>query len=218
MNRRRPPSPSRRAVAAFACAFVLALDYAAATAPAARAEVGVDEMRADVERQRTKRERFPTADGYDVRIAPPPPPGASPPVPSNGPVDAPFDAPRGAPLEGPHEGPTRATDGVAVDGAAPPVKPPSDFDDPPGPGLHTLQVGAYRSLGNARALKENLSRNFEDVYLSEVSSGGLPLFRVRVGRFATDEQRDEIRRSLRLAGHPSFDVNDAFLDDVPATD
>jgi hypothetical protein len=39
-----------------------------------------------------------------------------------------------------------------------------------------------------------------------VESGGVPLYRVRVGNFATPEETLPLKMQLQASGHPSFRV------------
>lgn len=78
---------------------------------------------------------------------------------------------------------------------------------PDGPWL-SLQVGAFRHLKAARQLKEKLSENFSDVYISGGDSGGKPLYRVRVGKFQSEAALARDKQKLRAAGHPSFRIQD----------
>jgi cell division septation protein DedD len=75
-------------------------------------------------------------------------------------------------------------------------------------GLIGLQVAAFRSLASAEELKSRLSKQFADVYVSEVISGGEPLYRVRVGKFKTSQESDALRAKLQAAGYASFRVSD----------
>ena len=84
---------------------------------------------------------------------------------------------------------------------------PSRTKAPDGPWL-SLQVGAFRHLKAARQLKEKLSENFSDVYISGGDSGGKPLYRVRVGKFQSEAALARDKQKLRAAGHPSFRIQD----------
>jgi cell division protein FtsN len=83
--------------------------------------------------------------------------------------------------------------------------PPSEL----GSGPHVaLQVGAFRERESAEALKGKLAREFEDVYVSTVDSGGEPLFRVRVGKFRSPEDAAPMRERLQASGYASFRVDE----------
>ena len=58
---------------------------------------------------------------------------------------------------------------------------------------------------SATALRQELA-GFPDVQVSEVSSGGEPLFRVTVGRLPKGKALDELKRRLSAAGHPVFEI------------
>ncbi len=171
------------------------------------AEVGIDEAQAAAERQRVLRDRFPTAGGYDVKIPPPPRPGQAP-RPEGGEATSDESETTGTEAE-PDAGSERDSSAEAT----PAVEPTSGSTAKkaaPAPKF-TLQVGAYRSAANARVFVDELELDFEDVYLSEVHSGGEPLYRIRVGKFATAEEREAVKKRLVAAGHPCFDVDGAFV-------
>ncbi|MCG8672385.1 MAG: SPOR domain-containing protein, partial [Pseudomonadales bacterium] len=76
----------------------------------------------------------------------------------------------------------------------------------PATGELSLQVGAFREIASAIELKTKLLRSFDDVYVSRIESGGEPLYRVRVGRFADRDASMSTKVRLQAAGHPSFTV------------
>jgi cell division septation protein DedD len=78
---------------------------------------------------------------------------------------------------------------------------------PPARGF-SLQVGAFRELRSAIALKGRLAKNFSDVYVSTVESGGEPLYRIRVGSFKAPEETLPMKMQLQAAGYPSFRVSE----------
>jgi len=71
-----------------------------------------------------------------------------------------------------------------------------------------LQVGAFRDRASADALKDKLTHQFQDVYVSEVNSGGDALYRVRVGKFRNPDDSTPMREKLQAAGYASFRVNE----------
>ncbi len=167
-------------------------------------------------RERTLREIFLADTPYDKKIKPPARP-ESPEAPKSGsgkakPREEPAAA-RGSVIEKKQD-----LMGPAVPKKPEPVAAPTPAPTPARVSGHTpsakqtgtlgLQVGAFRSLDSANELKDKLSRQFEDVYVSEVISGGDPLFRVRVGRLTTNVQRDALSSRLQAAGYPSFRVSD----------
>jgi len=79
---------------------------------------------------------------------------------------------------------------------------------PPKKGKYALQIGAFRELRSAIALKGRLAATFSDVYVSTVESGGEPLYRIRIGSFSTPEETLPLKMQLQAAGHPSFRVSE----------
>jgi len=69
-----------------------------------------------------------------------------------------------------------------------------------------LQVGAYRQRASAEKLRETLSASFSDVTIVETTSGGEPLYRVRVGRIPRGPAVDDTKRRLLAAGYTAFEV------------
>jgi type II secretory pathway predicted ATPase ExeA/cell division protein FtsN len=96
---------------------------------------------------------------------------------------------------------------AGTNGKAPPQATASAGRAPVAPGSRfALQVGAFRELRSAVALKGRLAGSFAGVYVSTVESGGVPLYRVRVGNFATPEETLPLKMQLQASGHPSFRV------------
>ena len=60
-------------------------------------------------------------------------------------------------------------------------------------GSYTVQAGAFRDEENAKNLQRRLSESYRDVFIEQVDHSGLPLFRVRVGKFSG------IRHARRVA-------------------
>ncbi|AVP96720.1 septal ring lytic transglycosylase RlpA family lipoprotein [Ahniella affigens] len=79
----------------------------------------------------------------------------------------------------------------------------ADLPPPPPPAGHTLfvQVGAYGSRDNARAMADRLEGlGFKDVFLDRVHTGGELLHRVRIGPLTQVEDADRIIAALAQAG------------------
>jgi len=74
-----------------------------------------------------------------------------------------------------------------------------------GPRL-TLQVGAYRLKRSAEKLRDTLAATFRDVTILDTTSGGEPLYRVRVGKLPKGPALEDIKRRLLAAGYPAFEV------------
>ena len=73
-------------------------------------------------------------------------------------------------------------------------------------GSYTVQAGAFRDEANALSLRRRLSGLYRDVYIDQVDRSGLPLFRVRVGKFSGIRQARNMARRL----HRTQDV-DTFV-------
>ncbi len=74
---------------------------------------------------------------------------------------------------------------------------------PPGPNMSTrftVQVGAFQERVNAERLREELAADHSDVEL--IRDG--QWHRVRVGRFSSQSQADEVRKALRRKGLPAM--------------
>ncbi len=71
---------------------------------------------------------------------------------------------------------------------------------------HGFQVGAYREKHNAVELQEKLSKDFPDVYMTRIISGGEPLYRVRVGKLRDAAAIAKLKSRLRRAGFAAFPV------------
>jgi cell division septation protein DedD len=63
-----------------------------------------------------------------------------------------------------------------------------------------LQIAAFRSYENARALQNRLSLRYPGVYLTKFQLRGVPFHRVRVGAFQSDTELASTESSLRRDG------------------
>lgn len=182
---------------------------------------------------RSPREEFLSGTPYEVEIAPPPRPGSAPTRVDNPPIVE-MPLPPSAPGDFGDPGATRQPDAGPSGMPATPfppapssssgnTQPPPDLPGWPGSpelrnssspanapaGPHvSLQVGAFRDMRSANALRTNLSRSFPDVHISTIDSGGEPLHRVRVGRFGTAEESLPLKQRLQAMGYPSFRVDE----------
>ena len=77
------------------------------------------------------------------------------------------------------------------DGPAPLIRPGQGY---------TVQVGAFRKQGNARALREKLARRYRDVRVSQTDGRQGILYRVRVGAFASRTDAQELVERLLREG------------------
>lgn len=166
------------------------------------------------------REKFLEGTPYEVQIAPPQRPASEPmaeadPSSTGGPppttsiqrTRAEVEQNSRQPMQaGPEPGgaPTNPTPRAPAAPAAAPTQAAEATT-----GRHTLQVGAFRELRSAIALKSRLAGSFSGVYVSTVESGGTPLYRVRVGSFASLEETLPLKMQLQAAGFPSFRVPEA---------
>jgi cell division septation protein DedD len=66
---------------------------------------------------------------------------------------------------------------------------------------YVLQVAAFRSYENARALQNRLSLRYPGVYLTRFQLRGIPFHRVRVGAFQSDSEFASTENSLRRDGY-----------------
>lgn len=83
--------------------------------------------------------------------------------------------------------------------------PDPAMESPPEPAARTndraLQVGAFVRPENAEALRRRLAERFDDVYVSAVERAGTTYHRVRVGGFASDDDRALAAAALRASGY-----------------
>lgn len=63
-------------------------------------------------------------------------------------------------------------------------------------GVYTVQAGAFRDEENALTLQRRLSESYRDVSIDQVDDSGLPLFRVRVGRFSRIRHARNVARRI----------------------
>jgi cell division septation protein DedD len=105
-------------------------------------------------------------------------------------------------VETPVESPAPPAAVVAPAPANPPP-PRAIIHRPPGaaPRLRSLQVGAFRDLARATALRDQLARSFEWVMVTDVERDGVVLHRVRVEGLASQAAVDAALAELRRAGH-----------------
>jgi cell division septation protein DedD len=100
---------------------------------------------------------------------------------------------------------------VAGETPAPPVEvmptpeptPPRAVVHPPAAPIvrgHAIQVGAFRSLANATALRDELARRFADVHVTPMQRNGTVLHRVRIEGLASEAAVTAALATLRLAG------------------
>ena len=191
----------------------------------ANVNVADDESTLAQRRKQNMRDTFLAGTPYETEIAPPPRPIAPASTGSTGltvtpgtampiapprktedsfPVSIPGGTPKGIPALPP---PLPAT-GTTAPGpvAAPGVAPPATNAASAQTGL-SLQVGAFRELKSAHELRSRLQGKFSDVHISTTDSGGEPLYRVRVGHFATEDEATRMKTSLQSAGFASFRVD-----------
>lgn len=187
-------------------------------------------------RKQNMRDTFLAGTPYDTEIAPPPRPstmtppaaatGTAPGVPTAPPssggmriyrvnpdgttkietVPAPPGAPSGA---NPGAAPPKAPTSGSLPGIPPPPSSGVQAAAPPpaiGALTSSLQVGAFRELKSAADLRARLQKDFPDVYISTIDSGGEALYRVRVGHFTDEAAADRTKAALQSAGFASFRV------------
>ena len=103
---------------------------------------------------------------------------------------------------------TPAVDRSAAVPSPPPVvnKTPSTSDLPVTEGLggkYTVQVGAFDELSKAEALRAQLSKKFDMVFVEKVSTSKTP-YRVRVGRFPDMQSARKIEKQLVTEGFDTY--------------
>jgi len=75
-----------------------------------------------------------------------------------------------------------------------------DGDEP----AYTVQVAAFRDEAAARTLQRQLNGRYGDVFVMTVDLGGVPYYRVRVGRLATISAAQQVARRLDREGFTPF--------------
>jgi cell division septation protein DedD len=85
----------------------------------------------------------------------------------------------------------------------PPPQPPEPAAVPVVPGVYTIQVGAFGNRAAAQGLLRDLSARYSELSIQAVP-GDKPLFRVRVGSFATREAAAATVNQLRADGFAPF--------------
>jgi rare lipoprotein A len=158
---------------------------------------GPDEQRAALEKYAAGR-RGPPAVTATAQVAPPPePPPPTPAVtvyPANprSPPVVPLDAPGSAGGTGPGA-PTVAS--IAV--ASTSVQPASAL---PGEGGFYVQTGAFSTVGNAEK-QRNMVTGYGTSEISQGSSGGREVYRVRLGPYTTQEAAGVVADRLKRSGY-----------------
>jgi hypothetical protein len=71
-----------------------------------------------------------------------------------------------------------------------------------------LQVGAFRNLPNATALRDELGKRFALVTVTETTPGGVTFYRVRIEGLVGDAAVHAALETLRGAGHQAIRVRD----------
>lgn len=68
-------------------------------------------------------------------------------------------------------------------------------------GKLTIQVGAFREIDNAIRLKQSLSLNYRNVYITKTVLKGEAFYRVRVGKFSSYDEAYKIAKSMGQEGY-----------------
>ncbi|MEW6570763.1 MAG: septal ring lytic transglycosylase RlpA family protein [Nitrospirota bacterium] len=68
-------------------------------------------------------------------------------------------------------------------------------------GPFTIQVGAFEELPNARRLERALEMRYKHVYITESLLNGRTFYRVRIGKFLTREDANNLARMLADEGY-----------------
>jgi tetratricopeptide (TPR) repeat protein len=69
-------------------------------------------------------------------------------------------------------------------------------------GFYTIQVGVFAKKANAVKLNNELLKKRIAAYLEDDTTGSEPRFRVRVGRFLTRAEAEEMSKKLETMGYP----------------
>jgi peptidoglycan lytic transglycosylase len=70
----------------------------------------------------------------------------------------------------------------------------------------SLQLAAYASEAPALSLRDSLARSWPDARVLRAEVGGRPMWRVRVGNYATRREADEAAKRLAASGHRAMVV------------
>ena len=75
-------------------------------------------------------------------------------------------------------------------------------------GSFSVQAGSFATEDRALALKGELERTWSGAFVRRAEVGGRPVYRVRVGRFATRQEAQGLAQQLAAAGHAVLVVED----------
>jgi rare lipoprotein A len=156
---------------------------------------GPDEQRAALDKYAAGR-RGPPAVTATAQVAPPPPPPPEPPPPTPAVVVYPTSprSPPVVPIEAPGAGaPTVAS----IAAASTSVQPASAL---PGDGGFYVQTGAFSTVGNAEK-QRNMVTSYGTSEISQGSSGGREVYRVRLGPYTTQEAAGIVADRLKRSGY-----------------
>lgn len=163
---------------------------------------GPAEQRAAIESYASSRRRAPAATATAQPPAPSPPPPPPPPPAPTPPVTVYPSSPR-SPAVAPAEPPvlaSRAGGGaptIASIAAAASVPPPASATA--GGGFY-VQTGAFSTAGNAEKQRSQIT-SYGSVEISQASSAGREVYRVRLGPYSTQEAAGMVADRLKRSGY-----------------
>ena len=68
-------------------------------------------------------------------------------------------------------------------------------------GPYAVQVGSFASRDNARKLAHTLKRSYQGVYIAVMETRSATYYRVRMGKFRTRQEAEDVARRLVKAGY-----------------
>jgi rare lipoprotein A len=98
------------------------------------------------------------------------------------------------------EAATRAEPALATV-PGPRVEPPPRVDAAPRLEGWSVQLGAYASEATALTLRDNLARAWPEARVQRAEVGGRPVWRVRVGNYASRREADDAAKQLAASGY-----------------
>jgi rare lipoprotein A len=84
----------------------------------------------------------------------------------------------------------------------------ADGSRPARVGTFAVQVGSFTTEERALALRAEVNQGWTGTRVRRAEVGGRPVFRVRVGRFATRQEAERLAQDLAAAGHAVLVVED----------
>jgi rare lipoprotein A len=114
------------------------------------------------------------------------------PVPASVPGTVPTPEPSAIPVPGPAPIPVPAPAAIPAPSITTPTAIPSEV-----PGIFAVQVGSFSDLNNANRLKALIESSFTPVTVQSFDRGNGIVYRVQVGREATEARAEALAEKLR---------------------